>query len=110
MSFPAVELSLEDLAKRVGAKPSEAIEGGVLDQVHDAALELLIDAATVTFRPIPPSVAEEMLVRVVRALWDARRTTHGAQLTTLDAEAAPRAPRDPLAPVGPMLARYVVPL
>lgn len=107
MAFPATTWTPATLAPRLGAKPDDPEVARVLG----VAVEVLTEAAVVTFRTIPASVADEMTYRVARGLWENRRQQHGGgQLTQVPGEGAVRPPRDPLAPVTPLLARYVVPL
>lgn len=73
-------------------------------------LEPLIGDTAPVIRPVPDTVADELVLRVVRALWDGRKSATGQQFTENGGPAAPRAPRDPLAACEAILARYVVPL
>jgi len=112
MTFPAHSHTKATLAPLLsGAKGAalpaqEAIVEGLLATAED----LLDDACEVTFRTIPAGVADELILRVVRALWDSRKTASTAQFTENGGEQGPRAPRDPLATSEAILARYVVPL
>jgi hypothetical protein len=112
VTFPATTWTPETLAPLLGGGRGTSAADS-LEQVErflTTAVELLEDACTVTFRTIPESVADEMVLRTVRALWDARKTASGQQFTENGAPAAPRAPRDPLAAAEALLGRYVVPL
>lgn len=112
MTFPPTAWTPESLAPRLGGARGTAATDTALEveRCLNTALDLLADACKDAFRPIPLEVADELVLRVVRALWDARKTAHGAQFTENGAEVAPRAPRDPLAACEAILARYVVPL
>lgn len=112
MTFPATTWTAETLAPLLGGARGTAAADTLAEvQRHlDTAVELLTDACLVTIRTIPASVADELVIRVVRALWDGRKTASGQQFTENGGPAAPRAPRDPLASSEAILARYVVPL
>ncbi len=112
MTFPGTSYTAQTLAPLLGAARGSGA-GDALAEVErhlTTAVDLLEDVCLVTFRVIPESVADEMVLRVVRALWDGRKTASGQQFTDNGAQAAPRAPRDPLAAAEALLARYVVPM
>ena len=78
---------------------------------HAEAVALLTDATAEAFRPIPPPVCDDLVVRVARSCHENRtRHAHGAAAAQMGGETLVRSPRDPLAPAVGILARYVVPL
>ncbi len=105
--LPATTWTSDSLASELGARGDDVAR---LARHLETATDLLEDATRVTFRTIPESVADEMVLRVIRALWDGRKSAHGQQFTDNAGEAAPRAPRDPLASCEALLGRYVVPM
>lgn len=91
------------MAKRLGT--SDTAEAAAMLEV---AVALLTDYTAGAWKPIPPKLLDEAVLRVGRALWDGRKVPgNGAQYATAAGEAAPPPPADPLRPAYPMLQRYV---
>lgn len=81
--------------------------------VEDALTEAIghLETATeTTFRDIPVTVMDSMVVKVARACYEGRTRSMygGGQATQVQGETVQRPPRDPLVAVQPTLARYVM--
>lgn len=95
----------EELAEKLGAKVGQAEVQDILDAAVDILALRLADA----FRPVPESVQRLLVIAVCRALWEQRKPMHGgAQLTTVGGEVGVRPARDPLFTSYPILSQYVV--
>lgn len=79
------------------------------DRIHAEATVLLTDALADAWRPVPPEVADECLLRVANALKNAVRVqASGGQMVKAEDGATVAAPRDPLAAAEHLIRRYVV--
>lgn len=99
-------VDVERLAKRIGTQPSDDVQATL-----DSANAFYAAATEGAFRPIPEGVADEAILSIGYALWDRRKSSHGAQqVPVMEGQMLVRSPRDPLASVRTILADYVVPV
>lgn len=83
-----------------------------IDRDLASAKQVLDDALSAAFRPVPDDTYDWLLLEVGQAMYERRHSTSSGatQYGTLEGAVPVRAARDPLSSVRPTLARYVVPL
>lgn len=105
----ALSVTSGDLGKRIGK--SAPADSAMVARLFEEASTLLEEELVTAWRPMPPEVQDDCVLRIGQALWDASKTSSGAgPQTSADGPALPRSPRDPLASSRTLIGRYVVPL